>query len=64
MAVLNQRYVEAGYTHLVTYSKFLKTLGVIAHNQSFPTTADMVERHVTSLNGRADISNVRVEVLQ
>ena len=43
------RCVAAGYTHLISWKEYHKNLDVFVQ-KSFPTTPDMVDRHIAELN--------------
>ena len=49
-----------GYTHIIRYEKFVKTLDVFAQSH-FRTTEDAVDKHVKTLSKNPDVKNIVVE---
>lgn len=57
------RYIQAGYTHLIQYRQYSKTLQMYCPCE-FPTTKDAVEKHVEALKNRPGlVQDVRVSPL-
>ena len=63
---------SAGYTHRISWLEYVDSLEIYVR-KSFPTTADAVDLHLTSLNrrkakcesvGEENIKNIRCEILE
>jgi len=43
-----ETYRKAGYTHIVSYKEMLEWAGIFVE-KSFPTTADVMQKHIDTL---------------